>query len=178
MAKTKEQKKEILESYKELLKDSHDYILVDTSGVTMSEITELKKALKESGGTFCVLKNTLFKIAAQEASQPTHVQELADATGIIVCGDDPTAAAKALKNVQKEHEIMGTRYAVLFGDIAEAEKVHALADIPSREELLAQLVGSMNSPLTGFMQVIQGNVRNFVYALAEIQKSKGGASGE
>lgn len=176
MAKTKEQKKSMMAQYKDALKDNPNYILVDTDKVGMTEITELKKALSESDGTFFVVKNTIFKIAAEEAGQPTKVQEISDATGIIICGEDPTAAAKALKDVQREHEVMETRFAVLFGDIAEASKVDDLAEIPPKEVLLGQLVGLMNGPLSGFAHAIQGNIRDFVYALSEIQKTKGGAS--
>lgn len=162
----------MLEEYKTILADKPNYFLVDIDRVGMIEITELKQALAESGAQFFVLKNSLFKIAAEEAGEPTQLQEVGDATGMIVCGDDPTEAAKSLKQLQEEHEVMGTRIAVLFGDIAEASKVDDLARIPSREELYAKVVGSLNSPLSGFVQVLQGNARNLVYALSEIAKSK------
>ena len=172
MAKTKEQKKELLELYRDILKDNPNYILVNTDGVSMSEITELKKELRETDAQFHILKNTLFRIAAGENEQPTKIQELTQATGIIVAGDDIAAAAKALKNIQTDHEVMETRYGVVFGDVAEPETIKELADIPPREVLLAKLAGSLNAPLSGFAQVISGNVRDFVYALSEIQKTK------
>jgi large subunit ribosomal protein L10 len=173
MAKTRKEKKAMLDQYKDILSEKPNYFLVDIDKAGMTEITELKKALSDTGGQFVVLKNTLFKIAAQEADQPTKLQELTDATAMVVCGDDPTEAAKALKQIQDEHEVMGTRLAVLFGDIAEAAKVDELARIPSRDELYAKIVGSLNSPLSGFVQVMQGNVRDLVYALSEIAKAKG-----
>lgn len=172
MAKTRGEKKAMLDEYKAILADKPNYFLVDIDRVGMVEITQLKRALAESGAQFVVLKNSLFKIAADEAGEPTQLQEIGDATGLIVCGEDPTEAAKSLKEVQDEHEVMGTRIAVLFGDIAEASKVNELALIPSKEELYAKVVGSLNSPLSGFAQVLQGNVRDLVYALSEIAKSK------
>ncbi len=144
----------------------------------MTEITELKKSLSDAGGQFVVLKNTLFRIAAQETEQPAKLQEMSDATAIVVCGDDPTEAAKALKQIQDEHEVMETRLAVLFGDVAEASKVDELARIPSQDELYAKIVGSLNSPISGFVHVIQGNVRDLVYTLSEIAKAKGEAGTE
>ena len=173
MAKTKGQKKTLLEQYKELLKDNPDYILVDTDRVSMTEITELKNSLRESDALFFVVKNTLFKIAAQETDQPTQIQEISDATGVIVCGDDPTAAAKALREIQKEHEVMDTRFGVLFGEVSDSGKIDTLAQIPSREELLAKLVGTLNAPLSGFALVVSGNTRDFVHVLSEINKGKG-----
>jgi len=172
MAKTKEQKTELMNRYKEVLADNPDYILVDTDRAGTEEITTLKKTLRESGAKFMVLKNTIFRIAAQEADQPTKVQEVTDSTGMVVVGDDPAAAAKALKEIQTEHEVMDTKFGVLFGELAEQDKIKAIADIPSREILLSKLVGSMQAPLSGFASVVTGNVREFVYALSEVQKSK------
>ncbi|MBN2101130.1 50S ribosomal protein L10 [Candidatus Dojkabacteria bacterium] len=172
MAKTKEQKNAMLKQYKDLLSNGRNYFVVDTDRVGMTQITELKKDLKESGATFHVVKNTLFKIAAQETDQPTKLQEIEDATGIVVCEEEPIGPAKALKKLQKAYEILKTKFGVLFGEIAEAEKVDQLADISSREELLAKLVGTMNAPLVGFMSTSRGNARQFVSTLSEIQKTR------
>jgi large subunit ribosomal protein L10 len=119
-----------------------------------------------------IVKNTLFRLAAQETNQPNQVQELADSTGVIVCGEDPTEAAKALAEVQKEYKNLDTKFAILFGEAEESDKVKELSEIPSREELLAKLVGSLNSPLSGFVSVAQGNVRQLLTALSEVQKNK------
>lgn len=172
MAKTKDQKKELIEKYKSVLKNNPDYVLVNTDQVTMPQITELKKNLQESNGSFFVVKNTLFKIAAEETGQPVKIQEISAATGVVVFGDEPTEPAKALRAMQKTYKVLDTRFGVIFGDITDADKVQELAEIPSREELLAKLVGTLNSPLTGFMSTARGNVRKFVHALSEIQKSK------
>ncbi len=172
MSKTKVQKKQLLTKYQELLKEKPNYILVNTAKVGTTQIDELKKLLKEGQHKFMIIKNTLFKIAAQETEQPTVLQELTEQAGIIVCGDDPTTAAKALKEMQKKHNTMETRYGILFGNVEDASKINQLAEIPSREVLLAQMMGSMQSPLSGFARVINGTVRNLVYALAEVQKKK------
>lgn len=172
MAKTKEQKKKLIDLYKKILQGGPNYILVRTDSVSMTQLTELKKALQETQSTFHVIKNTLFKLAAEETGQPTRVQEVEDATGIVVCGEDITEPAKILKKMQKEYENLDTRFGILFGEVAESDKVNQLAEIPSREELLAKLVGSMSAPLSGFMSVTRGNLRQFIQALSEISKSK------
>lgn len=176
MAKTKTEKKVLLDTYKDILQNKPNYILVSTAKAGTQEINALKKLLKESKAKFYIIKNTLFKIAALEAEQPTVIQELTEQTGLIVCGDDLTAAAKSLKTIQKEHEVMSSRYGVLFGEIAESAKIDQLAEIPSREVLLGQILSSMQAPVTGFAQVLNGTIRNLVYALAEVQKQKGSAS--
>jgi large subunit ribosomal protein L10 len=172
MAKSREQKEELLNKYKDILKDNPNYFLVNSDSVSSPEMTELKKALKDSGANFMIVKNTLFRLAAQETNQPNQVQELADSTGVIVCGEDPTEAAKALAEVQKEYKNLDTKFAILFGEAEESDKVKELSEIPSREELLAKLVGSLNSPLSGFVSVAQGNVRQLLTALSEVQKNK------
>lgn len=176
MAKTKAQKKQLLELYQDILSSKPNYILVNTSKVGTAQIEELKKLLKEGKHKFYILKNTLFKIAAQETGQPTIVQELSDQAGIIVCGDDPTSAAKSLKTIQDTHKIMETRYGVLFSEIADTSKIQQLAEIPPREILLAKLMGSMQTPLSGFARVLNGTVQNLLYALAEVQKQKSAVS--
>lgn len=172
MAKTKADKKQLLEDYMEILQSKPNYILVNTANTGTPPINALKKLLKESQAKFYILKNTLFKIAAQETEQPTAIQELTEQTGFIVCGSDPTAAAKSLKTIQKEHSVLDTRYGVMFGNIANVEKITQLAEIPSREVLLAKILGSMQSPVSGFARVLNGTLRNFVYALAEVHKQK------
>ena len=172
MAKTKQQKQNLLKQYKELLTKSPNYILVSTDQSGTSEITELKKALQECDSEFHVIKNTLFKIAAEETKQPLKIQEITEATGIISCGEEPTTPAKILSKIQKEYEVLETKYGVMFGELAEKEQLVQLAEIPSRNELLAKLVGSMQSPISGFVRTVQGNMQDFVMALSEIQKSK------
>lgn len=172
MAKTREQKTELLEKYKSVLKDNPNYFLVNSDSVSSTEMTQLKKALKTSGADFMIVKNSLFRLAAQETNQPDKVQELADSTALIVCGEDPTEAAKALAEIQKEFDNLNTKFAILFGEAEDPEKVKALSEIPSREVLLSKLIGSMNSPLSGFVSVAQGNVRELLTALSEIQKTK------
>ncbi|MEA3357090.1 MAG: 50S ribosomal protein L10 [Patescibacteria group bacterium] len=172
MAKTKQQKQTLLKQYKELLTKSPNYILVSTDQSGTSEITQLKKALQECNSEFHVVKNTLFKIAAEETKQPLKVQEITEATGIITCGEEPTAPAKILSKIQKEYEILENKFGVMFGEIADEEQLEQLAEIPSRDELLAKLVGSMQSPISGFVHTLQGNMQKFVVALMEIQKSK------
>lgn len=173
MAKTRKEKKVLIDRYKKVLEEKPNYILVDTDRVNMEEITRVKGELSEIEAVFLFLKNTLFKIAAEDTNQPTQVQELGDATGIIAFSEDPTGPAKTLKGIQDEHEVMEARFGVLDGKIITSETVKALAEIPSKEELLAKFVGTLNAPLSGLAHVLQGNVKEFVHTISEIQKSKG-----
>jgi len=172
MAKTKDQKSTLLNKYRNALENGANYILVNSDKVNSRELTQLKKSLKQTGAEFIIVKNTLFKIAAQETKQPDKVQELLDSNGVIICGEDPTVTAKILSEIQEEYDNLDTKFAVLFGNYEDPEKVRELANIPSREILLSKLVGSMQSPLSGFVSVAHGNVRQLLTALSEIQKNK------
>jgi large subunit ribosomal protein L10 len=172
MAKTRKEKKELLQKYKDTLTQNPNYILVNMHGVGMTEVTQLKKQLRELDAQFFVVKNTLFKIAARETEQPNPLQEMENATGVIVCGEEVTKPAKILKDLQDEFETLNTKFGVLFGDITESQKVAALADIPSREVLLGKLAGSLISPLRSFISTARGNVRNFTQVLSKVKEAK------
>ncbi|MBN1618270.1 50S ribosomal protein L10 [Candidatus Dojkabacteria bacterium] len=172
MAKTKQEKEVLLEQYKELIANKPNYILVNTEKASANQLTELKKLLKNIDSVLVVVKNTLFKIAAQEKNQPDQMQELENATAVIFSGEDIAATAKALKEMQKNDEILETRFGVLFGEYADQGKVKQIADLPSREVLLSKLIGSMQAPISGFMNAITGNAKGFVRVLSEIKNTK------
>ncbi len=162
MAKTKEQKIELVKKYKKVLTEKTGYIVVNSDRLDSSTLFDLRKQLKEIGANFSVVKNTVFKIALQEAKQPLETQNFDGASAIITFDEDPTGAAKFLKEVQKEMEILEARYGVIENEYIDGKKVMELADIPSREILYAKLLGSLNSPLSGLMNSLTGNVKGFI----------------
>lgn len=162
MAKTKEQKIELVKKYKKVLTEKTGYIVVNSDRLDSSTLFNLRKQLKEIGANFSVVKNTVFKIALQEAKQPLETQNFDGASAIITFDEDPTGAAKFLKEVQKEMEILEARYGVIENEYIDGKKVMELADIPSREILYAKLLGSLNSPLSGLMNSLTGNVKGFI----------------
>lgn len=172
MAKSRSQKAEILDQYKDMLKENKGYILVDTDGLSTATVTKLKMALKEIGSNYVVVKNTLLKVAIQDTELPLEAQEFVGATGLITYEEDPSAPAKLIKEFQKETERMDARYGILDGEYLTNDRVMELADLPSREQLLAQLVGVMNGPLTGFMNAVTGNVRGFTTVLNKLSEKE------
>ena len=131
-----------------------------------------KKELKDNNADFKVLKNSIFKIALQDTDQPVEIQTFDGATAVIYFDEDPTTPAKLLKDVQEDTEVLGAKGGVYEGKFLSEAKVMELADIPSREELLGMLVGSMSAPLTGFMNAITGNVRGLTVALKGISQKE------
>jgi large subunit ribosomal protein L10 len=172
MAISREKKTELLKEYKDILENREGYFLVRSDSVDTATITELKKELKQSNANFSVLKNTIFKLALQDTNQPVEIQDFDGATAVIYFDDDPTTPAKLVRKVQKEKETMNTKGGVFEGRFLTEENVIQLAEIPSREELLGMLVGSMSAPLTNFMNAVTGNVKGLTVALKGISEKE------
>ncbi len=170
MAKSKDQKADLLSQYKAVLSDNGGYIAVDYSAIETVKLTDLKLKLKEIDSDLMIVKNNVFKIALSETDQPLEAQDFSGQVAVITYTDDPTAIAKLIKEVQKETEQMNASHGLVDGAYLDSGRAMALAEIPSREVLLAQLLGSMSAPLTGFMSVANGNTRGFVQILKQLSE--------
>lgn len=172
MSKSRTQKEELLEKYKELIKTKSGYLLVNSDKIDTSTVTKLKIDLKDVGANYTVVKNSIFKVALQDSNQPLQIQEFDGPTALITFEQDPTEPAKLVKKIQKNMELLEPRSGVFEGEFLTAQRVMQLADIPSREVLLSRIVGTMNAPLTGFMNAITGNVRGLTMILKDISEKK------
>lgn len=172
MSKSRNQKEELLSKYKDLLETKSGYLIVNSDKLDTSTVTKLKIQLKDAGANYTVIKNSIFKVALQEAEQPLQAQEFDGPTAIITFEEDPTAPAKLVKQTQKETELMDPKGGVFEGEFLTAERVMQLAEIPSKEQLLGMLVGTMSAPLSGFMNAVTGNVKGFTVALSEMSQKE------
>ncbi len=172
MPKSRIQKEDLLKKYKDLIESKSGFLLVNSDKIDTAKVTTLKIELKNVGANFSVLKNSIFKVALQDTKQPLQTQDFDGPTAIIAFDEDPTEPAKLVKKIQKEAELLAPRSGVYEGEFLTAERVMQLADIPSREVLLSRLVGTMNTPLTGFMNAITGNVRGLTMVLKGISEKK------
>lgn len=170
MAKTQTEKSELLKKYKDILETKSGYLLVNSDKVNTSAVTKLKIKLKDANANYTVVQNSIFKIALQETNQPLETQEIDGPTAVIYFDEDPTAPAKLVKEMQKETDLLNAKYGVYEGEFLSEERVMQLAEIPSREVLLSRLVGTMNAPLTGFMNAVTGNVRGLTMVLKGISE--------
>lgn len=157
---------------KELLASSKCTILVDFCGLTVAQDTELRRKMREAGVHYNVVKNTLLRIAAQEAGIEGLEPVLEHNTAIAVAPEDPVAVAKIVCEFAKANDKLKVKVGILDGKVISAEEVKAVAALPPKEVLIAKLLGSMNSPITGFVNVLQGTIRNVVYALDAVRKQK------
>jgi len=172
MSKTRTQKEELLNKYKDILKNGSGYLIVNSDKLDTATTTKLKIQLKDLGADYAVVKNSIFKVALQNTNQPVQAQDFDGPTAVITFEEDPTGPAKLVKETQKETELMDAKGGVFEGEFLSASKVMELAEIGSREELLSRLVGTMNAPLSGFMNALTGNVRGLTMVLKGISEKE------
>jgi len=168
----REEKVQVVSEIKERLSNSSSAILVDYKGLTVEQVNQLRKRFREAGVIYKVYKNTLIEIAARELGLEGLTDHLEGPTAIAFGVKDPVAPAKILSDAMKEFNKMEFKAGVVDGKVVDAEGVKALAKLPSREELIAKLLGSMNAPITNLVGVLSGPMRALVYALNAIKAQK------
>ena len=154
MAKV-ELKQPIVDEIKSYVEKASAAVIVDYRGLTVEEDTALRKKLREAGVVYKVYKNTLLKRAFEGTDYAQLNDLLEGPTAIAFSKEDATAAARELNKFAKEAEALEFKGAVVEGTFYDAEGVKALANIPSRDELISKLLGSLQSPITNFARVIK-----------------------
>ena len=159
---------------KEKLTSAKGAVLVNYRGLTVAQDTKLRRQLREAGVDYRVVKNTMTRIAAQEAGLEGLDVYLEGPTAMAISTTDPVAPAKIITDFVKEHklQVLEVKAGLVEGNVIDEKGVKALASLPSREVLIAKMLGSMQSPITGLVNVLQGSVRNLVYALDAVRQQK------
>ncbi|PLR77910.1 50S ribosomal protein L10 [Bacillus sp. V3-13] len=142
-----EQKKQIVEEIADKLKTSKSTVVVDYRGLSVAEVTELRKQLREAGVEFKVYKNSMTRRAAESAELAGLNEALTGPNAIAFSNEDVVAPAKILNEFAKKHEALEIKAGVIEGTIATVEDVKALADLPSREGLLSMLLSVLQAPI-------------------------------
>jgi large subunit ribosomal protein L10 len=158
------------------LKATEIYYFVDYRGLTFSEATELRARLAKVDARLKVVKNTLARIAATDAGVEGLSELLQGPTAIAYCHGDPVRVAKTIQDFIREKKKAAIRGGRLQRSLLSASDVESLAALPSREQLIAQVVGAIASPLTGLANVLNGPIRGLVVVLAQVQEKKANAA--
>lgn len=166
MAKTKEQKKEMLASYTAKLKDSTALILVAPHGLTPNETSEFKKKMMELSSSFNVVKNTIFNLALKEAGWPELETLASGPHAAVFVTQDIAGTAKELDNFMKASKgKMEIKIGVLDGEILNPEQVTELASMPTKEQSIAMIAGLMTNSIAGVANVLEDSVRSVALIL-------------
>jgi len=171
---TRQQKEQMLEMLKEKINSSQLVVFANYQGLNVDAMTKLRRKMRESGSEIKVAKNTIAKLAAKELGLEEINPYLEGPTAFAFGFEDPVAPAKALNSFAKEYKQLEIKGGILEGRVVDAKKIAALADLPTREVLLAKVLGGMQAPMYGFAGALQGLLRNLVYVLDAVREKKAG----
>ncbi len=165
MAKTRQQKEQDLQELVDRLKDAKSVVLADYRGTTVKEIDSFRRALGNEAVTSKVYKISLIKKAFEANGIDASSLDYKTPVILSVSQDDEVAPARVAKNISKDVKTINILSGVLDGQFASREQVLALADLPSKDELRAKVVGTINAPVSGFVNVLAGNLRGLINVL-------------
>lgn len=173
MAITRQKKQETLSEMEAELEGAKAIVFADYRGTTVKKIDELRRSFRKEDIYTKVAKISLIKIALKKAGVDITNMDFKAPVAMAVSKTDEVAPARILSAFTKENKNVKVLMGVMNNQVITATEVAALAALPSKQELLGQVVGTINAPITGFVNVLAGNLRNFVYVINAIKESKG-----
>ncbi len=165
------EKEKLVEELSAKLSGSQITILTDYTGLNVQAMTTLREQFRKTASEYHVYKNTLARIAAQKSGLEGVLKFMEGPTGYVF-SSDPVTPSKILTDFVKTNPNLKVKCAVLSGGVVDGSRVREIANLPPREVLLSRLLGQMNAPITGLVNVLSGPIRKLVYALEDIRKKK------
>lgn len=169
MAKTRNEKQDLLQTYEDYLKNAKAVYLASTR-LNVNSTNGLKKDLMKSDARYAVVKNTLFRIAAKNVYG--EELNLEGQNAAFFCMEDVVEPAKALQGLKKEEKASYV-LCILDGKIIDTSKITSLANLETKEQLLGKLMYLVNYPTTGFARALSNNIERLAYALNAVKDAKG-----
>ena len=164
----------VVDEVRERLGNSDATILTEYRGLSVSQLQVLRRALALAGGEYKVYKNTLVRRAAKESGLEELEALLTGPTALAFVTGDVSAVAKALKEFARQHPSLVVKGAVVGGGLFDAAQTSAIADLPSRDVLLAQIAGALAAPMQRFAGLLAALPQRFAYALSALIDERGG----
>ncbi|MFW5880554.1 MAG: 50S ribosomal protein L10 [Spirochaetota bacterium] len=172
VTKVQQHKVDALEAIKSKLEENQDYIFTDYRGLTVDQITELRRKLREKEAEYKVVKNRYAKLAFQQMETPDVADLLVGPTALALLKDDPSAIAKILVDYAREAPVE-VKGALVDGRVFDGPQTEELSRLPGREQLLAQLMSTMNAPLQNLVYAMNGVTQKLVRVLQAVADKKG-----
>ena len=166
------QKQDVVSNLVTALQERGSVVLVDYKGLTHHQLEELRIKVTEAGGLLRIVKNNLFLIALKHAQFPTPDEALTGPTAVLFVPTTDPSPIKIIYDQGKALENLEIKWGIWENQLIDKSKVEQLATLPSREELLAKVVGSLKSPQTRLVLSLKSNLQKLVMALEEIRKQK------
>ena len=172
MAKTKQQKQDTVQSLVSGIRQAKAVVFANFQGLKVSDSEELRRKCRAEKIVFLASKKSLLKKALTEIGLDVDAESFPGGVATVMGLEDDVAPARLIHNFAKTHEVVKTFGGILEGKFIDAAKVKELAVLPSKQELLAKLVSTLNAPISGFVNVLAGNIRNLVNVLNNIKEAK------
>lgn len=166
------EKEATVEEVKEKLSGAKGSVLTDFRGLKVQELSELRKNLRDNGIEYKIYKNTLAKIAAKKVGFDELSVFLEGPTAFAFGNDDAITVAKILNDFAKSHAKLSLKAGIVEGKVLDADGIKAVANLPSRDGLIAQVVGMLQAPISGLAYVLNGPVSSIAVVLNRIAESK------
>lgn len=170
---TKKEKQELIDQLADKLSRQKSVVFSDYTGLTVNQLQELRSQLRENQIDYKVAKKTLIDLALDKAGfKNVKVKDMPGQVGLVIGYEDEVLPAKLTYDFSKKNESLKIVAGLVNGEYMESESIISLAKLPSKQELLAKLVGSFASPLSGLANALQWNTRKLVYSLNALKESK------
>ena len=147
-------------------------LVLNYRGINANLLSGLRKKFRESGSKMIVAKNTIMHFAAKESKFECIDSLLTEESAFIISLKDPVITAKCLVDFVQENPTFTIKGGVLSGKALDAQQITALSKLPNREQMLAHLLATMNAPITGFVNVLAGTIRQVLYVLNAVKAKK------
>ncbi|MEI6286503.1 MAG: 50S ribosomal protein L10 [Bacillota bacterium] len=172
MAIIRPEKQAIVVELKQKFSAAKGAVLTDYKGLTVAQDTKLRRKMRDAGVEYRVIKNTMARLAADELGITGMSAILEGTTAVALSYTDPVAPAKVISEFVKEVKTYKVKGGILDGKFIDIDGVKTLANLPSRDVLLAMVCGTLQAPIAGFVRALQGNISNLVYALNAVREQK------
>ncbi len=169
----KSEKEQVITEVAETVSRSTAMYFTDFSGLTVEQATDLRRELRKAGIEYRVVKNTLIKKALEQATGYDKVYDkLVGPTGIAFAFEDAVVPAKVINKFIEKNQKLSLKIAVLDKQVYDGSKLKELSQLPSKKEVMASILGSIQSPLAGVPSVVNAVLRDLVSVVSEIEKKK------
>jgi large subunit ribosomal protein L10 len=170
--KNREQKAEAISEFSEGIGSAQNAFVLDFKGITVPQVTELRKQVRESGSEYVVIKNTLALIAVKDTPLQKLTGTFSGMTAIAYNTTDPVALAKVLTKFAKDVPTVQFKAALLGGQPVAASEIQNIANLPSREELVSKLLFMLQFPMRGLATLLAANIRNLAVVIDQVRQQK------
>lgn len=161
-----------IEEIKEKINKAQSIVLVDYRGLNVAQLTDLRSQYRKAGVEYKVYKNTMMRFAFKDSGLEDFNEFLKGPSAVAFSYDDPVSAAKITSEFAKTNDKLEIKAGVVDGKVIDIDGIKSLAELPSREVLIAQALGGLNAPIQGFANVLQGTIRGLAIVLNAIAEEK------